>query len=74
MSGANDCDGTDDSALFGRPSACNDVLNPKNAWRCTRFISPDDMTRPCSETFSKIRASLRNVTFFSVQSSKDTEY
>lgn len=32
------------------------------------------MTSPCSETFSKIRVSLRKVTFFKVQSSNDTEY
>lgn len=74
VSGASDCHGTAVSALFGRPSACNGVSMPKNASRWTRLISPDDITNPCSETFSKIRASLRNVTFFNVQSNSDTEY
>lgn len=56
------------------PNVCNGVFMPRNAKRCTRLISPDEMTSPCRETFSKILVSLRKVTFFKVQSSNDTEY
>lgn len=56
------------------PKACSGFFKPRNIDRWTLFISPDDMTRPCNEIFSKTLVSLRNVTFFSVQSSNDTEY
>lgn len=74
VSDVNEWAGTFISALFGNPSACNGIFNPRNACRWTRLISPDDITSPCNETLSKIRASLKNVTFFSVQSSSDTGY
>lgn len=56
------------------PSVCNGVFMPRKAKRCTRLISPDEITSPCSDTFSKILVSLRKVTFLKVQSSSDTEY
>lgn len=74
VSEVSECVGTLVNALFGNPSACNGIFNPKNACRCTRLISPDDITRPNNETLSKIRASLKNVTFFNVQSSRETGY
>lgn len=47
---------------------------PRKANRCTLFISPDDITKPESETFSNILALLRNDTFFNVQSNRETVY
>lgn len=65
-------DGTLFKALFGNPRIWRGVLSPLNANRWTRLISPDDMKSPLNETPSKILASLRTVTFLSVQSRIDT--
>lgn len=56
------------------PRVWSGVFIPRKARRWIRLISPDEITRPLSETFSNIRVSLKIVTFLSVQSSNDTEY